>query len=53
MRDKEKETCSRSTGDKDKKHEAVRTAGGCVCCGAYVPEGRDVCPTCERGGNCR
>ena len=20
----------------------------CVCCGAYVPEGRQVCPECER-----
>lgn len=21
----------------------------CVCCGAYVPEGRMVCPECENG----
>lgn len=21
----------------------------CVCCGALIPEGRQVCPTCERG----
>ncbi len=21
---------------------------GCVCCGAYVPEGRQICPICER-----
>lgn len=21
----------------------------CVCCGAVVPEGRMVCPSCERG----
>ena len=21
----------------------------CVCCGAVIPEGRQVCPTCERG----
>ena len=21
----------------------------CVCCGAYVPEGRQVCPECEKG----
>lgn len=20
----------------------------CVCCGAYVPEGRQICPQCER-----
>ena len=23
----------------------------CVCCGAIVPEGRHVCPICEKGGN--
>ena len=23
-------------------------ADRCVCCGTYVPEGRQVCPTCER-----
>lgn len=22
----------------------------CICCGAIVPEGRMVCPICERGG---
>jgi hypothetical protein len=21
----------------------------CVCCGAPVPEGRQICPNCERG----
>ena len=21
----------------------------CVCCGAVIPEGRQVCPVCERG----
>jgi 5-methylcytosine-specific restriction endonuclease McrA len=23
----------------------------CICCGAYVPEGRQVCPNCERGAS--
>lgn len=23
---------------------------GCVCCGELVPEGRQVCPSCEKGG---
>lgn len=22
----------------------------CVCCNAVIPEGRQVCPICERGG---
>ncbi len=22
----------------------------CVCCGAEIPEGRQVCPGCEKGG---
>jgi hypothetical protein len=22
---------------------------GCVCCGEAIPEGRQVCPSCERG----
>ena len=26
-------------------------ADRCVCCGAIVPEGRMVCPTCERRAN--
>lgn len=24
---------------------------GCVCCGAEIPEGRQVCPKCERGAD--
>lgn len=23
---------------------------GCVCCGELIPEGRQVCPKCERSG---
>lgn len=26
-------------------------ADRCVCCGEIVPEGRQVCPQCERGGH--
>jgi len=22
----------------------------CVCCGAEIPEGRMICPTCEKDG---
>lgn len=50
MRDEEKENGSRSTGEEKKKHEPESTIGGCIRCGVYVPEGRDVCPVCERGG---
>lgn len=28
---------------------AYRNANTCVCCGAIIPEGRQVCPTCENG----
>ena len=24
----------------------------CVCCGAIIPEGRQVCPKCEKEGVC-
>ena len=24
----------------------------CVCCGAIIPEGRQVCPKCEKEGGC-
>lgn len=27
------------------------TAEHCVCCGDVIPEGRQVCPKCEGGGN--
>lgn len=34
----------------DLRHElAFAIADTCVCCGAPVPEGRVVCPSCERG----
>ena len=32
------------------KTEAVSmNENRCVCCGAIIPEGRQVCPTCEEG----
>ena len=27
------------------------SANLCVCCGAVIPEGRQVCPICEKGKN--
>ena len=27
----------------------IVAADRCVCCGQYVPEGRQICPNCERG----
>lgn len=30
---------------------AFENADRCVCCGDIVPEGRQVCPGCETGGN--
>ena len=26
-------------------------ADRCVCCGEIVPEGRQICPQCERSGH--
>lgn len=31
---------------------AFENADRCVCCGEIVPEGRQVCPGCETGGDC-
>lgn len=31
---------------------AFENADRCVCCGEIVPEGRQVCPGCETGGEC-
>ncbi len=30
---------------------AYSASDTCVCCGEYVPEGRQVCPACEAGKN--
>lgn len=32
--------------------DAFENADRCVCCGEIVPEGRQVCPGCETGGDC-
>jgi hypothetical protein len=32
------------------KH-VYNTSDSCVCCGATVPEGRQICLICEKGGN--
>ena len=31
-----------------KRARDMRTTEQCVCCGAVIPEGRQVCPNCER-----
>lgn len=31
--------------------DAMENADRCICCGEIVPEGRQVCPGCETGGN--
>ena len=31
--------------------DAFENADRCVCCGEIVPEGRQVCPGCETGGD--
>jgi hypothetical protein len=33
-------------------NNAFENADRCVCCGEIVPEGRQVCPGCETGGDC-
>lgn len=32
---------------------AYSASDTCVCCGEYVPEGRQVCPACEAGATMR
>lgn len=35
-----------------KNNETIADVDRCVCCGAYVPEGRHICPPCkEEGGS--
>lgn len=29
----------------------MQGAETCVCCGAIIPEGRQICPTCELAGD--
>ena len=38
--------------EETKREEKKPTARNvCVCCGAEIPEGRQVCPLCEISGN--
>lgn len=37
-----------NTAEKKTKHRIRRSVDCCVCCGAVIPEGRQVCPNCER-----
>ena len=36
-----------SNGELAQMEQAGRNAERCVCCGAIIPEGRQVCQTCE------
>ena len=36
-----------SNGELAQMEQAGRNAERCVCCGAVIPEGRQVCPICE------
>ena len=29
--------------------KALLNTDKCVCCGAIIPEGRQICPNCEKG----
>ncbi len=40
-----------SHGELRQLEEAGRNAEHCVCCGAIIPEGRQICPNCERGAD--
>lgn len=39
-----------SHGELVQLEQAGKNAEKCVCCGAVIPEGRQVCPVCFRGG---
>ena len=38
-----------SNGELAQMEQAGKNAEHCVCCGEIIPEGRQVCPTCENG----
>lgn len=44
--------CMETEVEEVRRRLAVLAGGAdrCVCCGEPVPEGRMVCPACERGG---
>lgn len=33
--------------DRNRSQSILRNTETCVCCGAEIPEGRQVCPACE------
>ena len=35
--------------DRNRSQNILRNTETCVCCGAEIPEGRQVCPACENG----
>lgn len=35
--------------DRNRTQSISRNTDVCVCCGAEIPEGRQVCPVCENG----
>lgn len=35
--------------DRNRTQSISRNTDVCVCCGAEIPEGRQVCPACENG----
>lgn len=43
--------CERCWLDWLKKEVPQPKVDRCVCCGAIIPEGRQVCPVCERRAN--
>ena len=49
--DKELEEALRNILDQDRQRSqsVSRNTETCVCCGAEIPEGRQVCPVCENG----
>lgn len=48
------ETCGWNPDVADRRMKKILEAEHlerCVCCGAIIPEGRQVCPNCERKGD--
>ncbi len=50
--DKELEEALRNILDQDRQRSqsVSRNTETCVCCGGIIPEGRQVCPRCEKEG---
>ena len=46
--DKEIEEALRGIIDRNRTQSVSRNTDVCVCCGAEIPEGRQVCIKCER-----